>query len=205
FGLAAAAVPINQMLFKTTAGSGTMAVLAFTAAFATLQIVTGSVLIGYGASRVPAIHLFAATIVKVLLNLLLVPVIGISGAAWASVVAYAIAALLNLAALSRLSGVRFTLNAYIGRPLVAAAAMCVSVFASRGAVAALAHALHVSSASRGSATLSALLAVTLGVAVYLAALLRLGSITRADLEAAPSGIARLIPLLERVRLLAHPK
>ncbi|MBC8079036.1 MAG: oligosaccharide flippase family protein [Gorillibacterium sp.] len=203
FGLAAASIPINIMLFKTSAGSGTMSILAFTAAFATLQIVTGSVLIGYNASRLPAIHLFAATIGKVLLNLLLVPAMGISGAAWASVAAYAAAALLNLAALSRLSGVRFTLGAYVWRPLAAASAMCCAVFASRGAVTALAHAFHGSSDSRGMATLSALLAVTLGAAVYMAALLRLGCITRADLEAAPSAVTRLIPLLEQARLLAR--
>lgn len=201
FGLAVTAEPINRMLFDTATGSGTMAILAFTAAFGTLQIVTASVLIGYGASRLPATYLFAATLFKVLLNLLLVPPLGLAGAAWASVAAYALAALLGLAALRRRLGISFPLVAYLARPLAAAAAMCAAVVAVRFAAYGLARLSGGDPAGRGPATLTALAAVLLGAAVYAAVLLRAGSITRSELAAGPSALGRLIPLLERLRLL----
>ncbi len=131
FGLAAAAKPINIMMFTSPEGTRTMAILAFTAAFSTLQIVSGSVLIGLGEAKRPALHLFAAAVLKLVLNALLVPFFGIAGAAAAAVAAYALAALWNLAALTRLTGVRFPAAAYLWRPLAAALAMTAAVLAIR--------------------------------------------------------------------------
>lgn len=194
FGLAAAAKPINIMMFTSPEGTRTMAILAFTAAFSTLQIVSGSVLIGLGAARRPALHLFAAALLKLALNALLVPPFGIAGAAAAAVAAYALAALLNLAALTRLTGVRFPAPAYLWRPLAAALAMTAAVLAIRVGF------LRVGT-GRGAATLTALAAISAGAAVYVAALFRFGGVTRADAAALPGGASRLVPLLVRLRLL----
>jgi O-antigen/teichoic acid export membrane protein len=201
FGLAVTAEPINRMLFDTATGSATMAILAFTAVFGTLQIVTASVLIGYGASRLPATYLFAATLFKLLLNLLLVPPLGLAGAAWASVAAYALASLLGLAALRRRVGVSFPLTAYLVRPLAAATAMCAAVFAVRFATYGLARLAGADPTGRGLATATALAAVCLGAVVYAVILLRNGGITRSELAAGPGALKRLLPLLERLRLL----
>lgn len=205
FGLAVTAEPINRMLFDTATGSATMAILAFTAVFGTLQIVTASVLIGCGASRLPATYLFAATLFKLLLNLLLTPPLGLAGAAWASVAAYALASLLGLAALRRRVGASFPAAAYLGRPLAAAAAMCAAVYAVRFAADGLARLTGADPAGRGLATATALAAVCLGAVVYAVVLLRSGGITRTELAAGPGALQRLIPLLTRLRLLPPEK
>jgi len=194
FGLAAAAKPINIMLFTSPEGTRTMAILAFTAAFSTLQIVSGSVLIGLGQAKRPALYLFAAALVKLALNALLVPAFGIAGAAAAGVAAYALAAGLNLAALTRHAGVRFPASAYLRRPLFAALAMTAAVLAVRVGLAGFGD-------GRAAASATALAAVALGAAVYGAALFRVGGLTRADAAALPGGASRLVPLLERLRLL----
>lgn len=205
FGLAVTAEPINRMLFDTATGSATMAILAFTAVFGTLQIVTASVLIGCGASRLPATYLFAATLFKLLLNLLLTPPLGLAGAAWASVAAYALASLLGLAALRRRVGASFPPAAYLGRPLAAAAAMCAAVYAVRFAADGLARLTGADPVGRGLATATALAAVCLGAVVYAVVLLRTGGITRNELAAGPGAFQRLIPLLTRLRLLPPEK
>ncbi|MEO3947908.1 polysaccharide biosynthesis protein [Gorillibacterium sp. CAU 1737] len=194
FGLAASAKPINIMMFTSPEGTRTMAILAFTAAFSTLQIVSGSVLIGLGAAKRPALHLFAAALVKLALNALLVPRAGIEGAAIAAVVAYALAAGANLAALTRLTGVRFGTATYLARPFVAVLAMVAAVLAIRIGLLGL-------GGGRSAASLTALAAVVTGAVVYVAALFRTGAVTRADASALPGGSSRLVPWLERLRLL----
>ncbi|WP_438435234.1 putative polysaccharide biosynthesis protein [Gorillibacterium sp. sgz500922] len=194
FGLAAAAKPINIMLFTSAEGTRTMALLAFTAAFSTLQIVSGSVLIGLGQAKRPALYLFAAAAAKLALNALLVPAFGIAGAAAAGVAANALAAVLNLAALTRLTGVRFAAPDYLGRPFIAALAMTAAVLAVRVGLSGLGD-------GRAAASVTALAAVLLGAAVYAAALIRAGGLTRADAAALPGGSGKLVPLLERLRLL----
>ncbi|MEB4798348.1 polysaccharide biosynthesis protein, partial [Paenibacillus chondroitinus] len=66
FGLAFAAVPINIMLYKNNEASLTMAVLAFTALFSTLNAVSASVLQGAGAIHTPAQALLVAIVLKAL-------------------------------------------------------------------------------------------------------------------------------------------
>ncbi|UJF33116.1 putative polysaccharide biosynthesis protein [Paenibacillus hexagrammi] len=112
FGLAFAAVPINIMLYASSDASWTMAVLAFTALFSTLNAVTASVLQGAGAIRTPAKALLIATALKALGNVWLLPRWGIDGAALSAVIAYAAAAGLNLVQLVRCTGARFPLRQY---------------------------------------------------------------------------------------------
>jgi hypothetical protein len=203
FGLAAAAAPINVMFFTSATGSETMAILAFTAMFSVLNIVTGSILIGLGAPAAPAVSLFAAALLKLLLNALFVPRFGIDGAAAAAVAAYALAGLANLAVLARRSGVRFPPAAFVWRPLAAVAAMCAAVAACRlGAGRLLAPGgLPLAAAGRGANTAAALAGVTAGALAYAVALFRFGAVRRTELDTVPALGRRLIPLLERVHIL----
>ena len=116
FGLAFAAVPINVMLYKSDEASWTMAVLAFTALFSTLNAVSASVLQGAGAIRTPVKALLVAIVLKALGNVVLMPRWGIDGAALSAVIAYAAAAGLNLVQLRRSTGARFALRPYAVSP-----------------------------------------------------------------------------------------
>ncbi|WP_372631851.1 oligosaccharide flippase family protein, partial [Cohnella sp.] len=94
-GLALLAAPINTALFGDDSGSGTMALVGLAAAGGTLQAVSAALLQGMGELRAPAVNLAAAALLKLSLNVALVPQHGIAGAAAAIAIAYAIAATLN--------------------------------------------------------------------------------------------------------------
>ncbi|MEC0259950.1 putative polysaccharide biosynthesis protein [Paenibacillus lautus] len=127
-GLAVLAEPINIMLYEDAAGTATMQVIAFTAAGGTLSTITAALLQGIGIVKAPAVHLLAAAGLKLLLNLLLVPQFGITGAAIAGVAAHLTAAALNLALLSRSAGARLDAGGMLARTLPVLAAVSLAAW-----------------------------------------------------------------------------
>lgn len=196
FGLAFAAVPINVMLYKSDEASWTMAVLAFTALFSTLNAVSASVLQGAGAIRTPVKALLVAIVLKALGNLVLMPRWGIDGAALSAVIAYAAAAGLNLVQLRRCTGARFALRPYAVSPLLAVGLMGGCLAALQLLAMPAAAAWHVP--ERLSASAIALLCVVGGAAVYALALLRSGSISREELRLMPELDRKLAPVLAKL-------
>ncbi|MGG1514633.1 polysaccharide biosynthesis protein [Paenibacillus oryzisoli] len=197
FGLAFAAVPINIMLYRTQEASWTMAVLAFTALFSTLNAVSASVLQGVGALRTPTLALLVAIALKALGNVLLLPRWGIDGAALSAVVAYAAAAGLNLVQLRRCTGVRFALRPYAVSPALGVGLMGGCLAALQLLAMPAAAAWHVP--LRWSASAIALISVAGGAAVYGLALLRSGSVSRAELQETPELARKLAPLLNKLK------
>lgn len=199
FGLAATALPVNAMLFSTTEGWQAMTVVSFTALFATLHVVTGCMLQGLGAVAVPARSLFVAAGVKAAGNLLLVPALGIEGAAIAAVLAYAAAFALNLRTLRLLAPQAVAPAKALLRPAAAALAMALAVLAVEWCI------LHLPgpgpSPSRLRYTAAALAAIAAGAAVYIAALFRWGAVRPDELALLPEYDSRWKPLLLRLRLI----
>lgn len=197
FGLAFLAMPINLMLYTSTEASWTMAVLAFTALFSTLNAVSASVLQGAGAIRTPANALLVAIVLKALGNIVLVPRWGIDGAALSAVIAYAAAAGQNLVQLRRSTGVRFALRPYAVSPLLAVGLMGGGLAALQGLAMLASAAWHVP--ERWSASAIAIIGVAGGAAVYALALLRSGSISREELRLMPELERKLAALLAKLR------
>ncbi|UQZ84912.1 putative cell division protein YtgP [Paenibacillus konkukensis] len=200
-GLAMLAEPINAMLFKSPEGSWTMAVLAYTALFSTLNIVASSVLQGFGAVTAPALYLLAAAAVKVAGNIALVPRWGIDGAAAAAVAAYALAGLLALAHALRAAGVRPAPGRAVIKPLLCTGLMAVALLAVTHGLPALLGALGASLPPRGMAAAVALVGVAAGALAYALALLRLGAVTAAELGQVPQLSGKPLALLRKYRLL----
>ncbi|MBV6717450.1 oligosaccharide flippase family protein [Paenibacillus chitinolyticus] len=199
-GLASLTVPVNVMLYQSDEASGTMALLALTALFGTLNIVLAGVLQGLGAVNAPALHLLAAAAVKIGGSLLLVPRWGIAGAAVSAVLAFAAASALGLAEVRRLTGAPQRWRASALAPLAAAALMCAALGALQLAGGPLLGAVAPGLGSRGQAGVLALAGVALGAAVYAIALLRFGAVNRAELEQLPGG-GKLASALTKLRLL----
>lgn len=193
-GLALLAAPINVMLYEDAAGSATLAWVAWTAAPGALVAVTSALLQGLGHVRAPALHLLAAALLKTALNAVLVPQLGITGAAIAGVAAYGAAAALNTALLLRRVQLRPRLRDALLRPAAAALAMAAAVLALRLAAAEL-------PASRGMAAAVSLLGVLLGAAAFAAAVLRTRLLSAAELGALPRVGPKLLALLRKLRLL----
>ncbi|SDC86223.1 polysaccharide transporter, PST family [Melghirimyces thermohalophilus] len=196
-GLALVAQPTNIMLYRDAAGSEALAILAVTALFSTLAMTSSGILQGLGHVVLPARNLLIGVGVKLLGNLILIPQWDIRGAALATVFGYAAAAALNLLALKKRVGFLFRLGSTKG-PLVAAALLM-------GAAVWLTvqgmtwWTLDWSQRAAMSAT--SLSGVLAGAVVYGMALLLFGVLRRGDLERVPKVGARLIPLLEKLRLL----
>ncbi|MFS0836382.1 polysaccharide biosynthesis protein [Paenibacillus sp. 1P03SA] len=199
-GLASLTVPVNVMLYQSEEASGTMALLALTALFGTLNIVLAGVLQGLGAVNAPALHLLAAAAVKIGGSLLLVPRWGIAGAAVSAVLAFAAASALGLAEVRRLTGAPERGRASALGALAAAALMCAALGALQLAGGPLLGAAAPGLGPRGQASVLALAGVALGAAVYALALLRLGAVNRAELEQLPAG-GKLASALTKLRLL----
>ncbi|MFM9332136.1 putative polysaccharide biosynthesis protein [Paenibacillus mesotrionivorans] len=198
FGLAATALPVNVMLFASPEGWPAMALVSFTALFATLHIVSGCVLQGLGAVRVPARSLFLAAAAKTAGNLLLVPAWGIGGAAASAVLAYGLASALNLRTLKSTAPETLAPLGTLRRPVAAACVMALAVLAVEWSI------LHLPWGQghfRLRHTVAALAAVAAGAAVYGAALLKTGALTEAELALVPGFHSRWKPLLRRWRLL----
>ena len=198
-GLAALSVPINIMLFRTSEASLTMAILAFTAVFSMMNVVTSSLLQGAGDPYAPALHLLAATVIKVAGNLWLMPRYGINGAAVAAVLAYAAAAWLNLVRLKRCTGAAFALRDFAARPIAAVAAMTASLPLWVYGSIALCTLLPMK--ERGIYTAAALVGVLGGTVVYALALFRLRVLTPSDLHSVPALEKKLVPILVKLNLL----
>ncbi|WP_281883892.1 polysaccharide biosynthesis protein [Paenibacillus sp. YYML68] len=191
-GLAMLAEPINVMFFRTSEGTSAMQVLAFTAVLSAVNLVAGSVLQGLGAVRAPALYLLVATLAKLALNAALVPRLGIDGAAWAAVGAFALAAVLALAHSLRAAGVQAPRGRALLLPMLSIGSMALGLAAWTHGAAPLLARLAAAMPPRGIAALVALGGVAGGALLYALALLLLRVITAQDLAHAPP-LQRVLP------------
>ncbi|SMO80941.1 putative polysaccharide biosynthesis protein [Melghirimyces algeriensis] len=196
-GLFLIAQPTNVMLYRDAAGSDALAILAMTTLFSTLALTSSGILQGLGQVVLPAFNLLVGVAVKLVGNGLLVPPLGIQGAAIATVVGYGAAAALNLMALRRRMGSLFRLGS-AKLPLAGA------VFLMGGAVWLTVQGvlwLVQDWGLRLSMSVASISGVLMGGIVYSSALLLMKVIQRQELERVPKVGTRLIPILERLRLL----
>jgi PST family polysaccharide transporter len=192
-GLAIIAGPTNVMLYEDEAGTAALTILAFAVLFSMLKMTAAGVLQGLGNVYAPARNLLIGVAVKLAANLLLIPVWDIRGAALATVLGYGVAAGLNLRTLRRVGygwRRRDALLPFAGPTVVMSLAVWFVMWG-------LEWMLTGWLPERLMMTVVALVAVTVGVAVYGFALIRFGIVSRADLENMPKIGPKLIPLVER--------
>ncbi|WP_202081453.1 putative polysaccharide biosynthesis protein [Caldalkalibacillus salinus] len=196
FGLAVLAGPVNIMLYKTGDGTITLAVLAFTTMFSTLGIASGAVLQGLGRVILPARNLLAGVVVKTILNVALIPIWGITGAALATVLAYGVATILNLVALHKITKLQLSFKVFFAKPFTAVIAMAVLVWLTmEGLLFALS---GVITHERIYFAIVALSSVAVGVVTYALGLLKFGAVTKEELQSVPK-VNRFVPLLDKFK------
>ncbi|MCG7410773.1 polysaccharide biosynthesis protein [Paenibacillus sp. ACRRX] len=190
-GLVVLTRPINIALYMDNRAELAFALVSSTALAGVLQVVSATLLQGIGALRAPAVHLLAAAGAKIGLNIVLVPMFGIEGAALSALVSLTLAAALNVRSLARHGGVApAAWAAGIARLALALFAM--------GAVAGLSAAV---AQGIGGGRLAALAAtaigVPLGALVFGALAVMLGLVQPQELAAVPRIGTRLAALAER--------
>ncbi|WP_426333830.1 putative polysaccharide biosynthesis protein [Paenibacillus silvae] len=200
-GLAVLADPINRMLYGDAAGTEALRYMALTAAGSTVSIIAAALLQGLGAVRAPAFSMLTAAGVKVLLNVMLVPALGISGAAIAGAAAYMLAAGLNVALLARLTAMRPAPGAVLAKPALVIAAMSLAALGMAWAAEAVLGGVGIAATHRLAAMCVSLLGIAAGTAVFVLTAARTGLLTAAELAALPKLGPRLAGLLRRLRVL----
>jgi len=101
-GLISIIHPTNIMLYRNDLGTDVLGVLSISIIFAGLAITAATISQGLGKSLIPAINVLIGGVVKLIGNILLMEQIGSLGAAYSTVIALAVVALLNLIYLYRL-------------------------------------------------------------------------------------------------------
>lgn len=200
FGLALLAEPINVKLYGDDKGTQALAVQSFTILFATLSISSAGILQGLGRVMRPARNLFIGVLVKLVLNLALIPLWGISGAALATVLAYAVAMALNVLAVKKYTGARIGLRETAWKPFLSVLLMSVVVLAVEWGASALFG--NIIAQERLFQTVVGLISVGAGGVVYVLALLKTGGLTNHDIQFLPKG-KRIASLLRRLQLLPN--
>lgn len=199
-GVAVLAVPLDIMLYQDDAGSEAMRWLAFTGVGATVSIVTAALLQGMGSVKAPAVHLLLATVVKAVLNIILVPYFGINGAAFAGIVGYAVAAVLNTWLLIRLTRLQVTWKQDVVKPLFLVAVM------SGGVIAWMFGAEYLFDRwgldGRIQASLITLGGVCIGGVVFAGGIFQLKIMTTAEIIALPKIGKKLAKLLQKFKLIS---
>ncbi|MBR2511675.1 MAG: polysaccharide biosynthesis C-terminal domain-containing protein, partial [Firmicutes bacterium] len=178
------AKPILLTLFPTQAGvieyvSPAFMIMAVAVIFlGFVQTLTG-VLQGVGKQMIPVRNMFVGVGAKLLCTWFLVPIpaLGIKGAAIGTILAYMIASVLDVMAVIKYTNVRINWISCVGRPLAAAAAMGVFVFAAYKLLMML----------TGSVTISTLASIVLGAASYAVMVIITKAVTREELESMPKG------------------
>lgn len=190
-GLAVLAQPINTALYMDARGTVAFVLVACTSLPGTLLAVSSALLQGVGALRAPAMNLLAAAAVKLALNIVLVPMWGISGAAASGLAALSAAAWLNARALARTGGLPRA--AWLQAPVRLAAAL-----AAMGVAAWLIAALLQPLGGRLAALAATAVAVPAGALVFGALAARLGLVRPEEWAAVPRIGPRLAALAARI-------
>lgn len=161
--------------------------------FMMLQQTTSGILQGSGDIATPVRNFLTGLMVKVALNYWWIglPALGIHGAAYASVTAFAVAAALNMWAVWRKLGVGMDLVGMWLKPLAASAGMVAVGWLVDTQLTALI----------GRPFVSALMAMAVAAAAYFGLMLAIGGFQAADIEVFPRIGPRMVALLRRLRLL----
>ncbi|WP_028595197.1 putative polysaccharide biosynthesis protein [Paenibacillus assamensis] len=192
-GLIALAAHVNAALYMEDKGTLVFVLVACTALPGALQAVCAAMLQGVGAVAAPALHLLVAALVKVSLNVWLVPTFGLEGAALSALASLSLAALLGARSLARAGGAGPSVWAWgSARLALALAAMGGAVWLTATAVA------HLCGGGRGGASAATAIGVLLGALLFGALAVTLRLVRPAELAALPKVGRRLAALATRL-------
>jgi polysaccharide transporter, PST family len=196
-GLSLLAIPVDISLFRDSQGASTIAVMAYATLFASVQTTAAAVLQGSGWVYVPVFNLMFAALVKLLGNLLLIPRFGIEGAAAATVISYATASLLNLWCMKRFVRENVQWVRWFIKPLLATGVMGAVVFACERQW----ELWHGFLWSRAVTLISCVVMISLGIFMYIVALMVTGVLTNREIGAVPKIGGHLVTWCSKLGLI----
>jgi len=189
-GLTVLGDPIIRMLFGSQAEGGVLLEWGgISVIFLALVQITTGMLQGVSYVKLPIIGAVAGAVVKIILNFILImnPSINVVGAVLSTIGCYIVASIIDVFFLWRVTRMKIDFAGILVKPIICAIGMGVSTYGAYDAV----HFLS------GSNTLSVLIAITFGAAVYLMCMLFIKGIDKTDLRSVPMG-DKIIKALNRI-------
>ncbi|MEH7547003.1 MULTISPECIES: putative polysaccharide biosynthesis protein [Bacillaceae] len=122
-GLWAIIEPTNIMLFENRSGSSVLGILSFVIFFTSIISTVIAIMQGMGKVLFPAFAVMIVFPLKYLLNIILIPLLGIMGAAVSSLISLAIVTLVLMTGFRKMSGGPILLNGFLRTVLAATMSM----------------------------------------------------------------------------------
>lgn len=191
-GLSALAVPILSALYGTDASAGMLQVLAFAIVWVTLVSVTSSILQAAGKVWLPVVHMIIGSAVKIAASYIFIgmPSLNILGASVSTVLCYFTIAALNIYAVMRTTGFRFSIKDFVLKPCVASVMMGIVTVAAYKVCA------NVFPGGRIGSVIITLVCMAIAAAVYFAAVFLLRIVKKDDIKMLPKG-EKLAEIMEK--------
>lgn len=196
FGLMALSEPIMLLLYPMQAASASSAasslfILAAGVVFLTIAQTMAGILQGLGRPYVTVAALGAGILVKVVLTYVLtaIPELNVQGAAIGSSVAYGVIGLYNFLAVKKYTGTKFDITLSFLKPLISGVIMTAAVLV-----------VYYPCRNVLGNSLSSVLAISAGAAVYGIMLLKTSAIGAHEIKLLPKG-EKLSVLLKKLKLI----
>lgn len=190
-GMCVFAGPILGLLFpRQSEGTIILQISSLTIIFTILDQTINGALQGYGKLRIPAISLGCGVIVKLILNLILVPIpeIGVKGAAWASVACHAVAFTIAITSLIKNIKLNLTVSKFVIKPILATGIMGIcSYFVYSNLLGII------------NSKLATIVAIAIAVVVYLLAVIALKIFNKEEILKMPKG-DKIYRVLEKLKI-----
>jgi O-antigen/teichoic acid export membrane protein len=190
-GLYVLATDLYHLLYRDFLGGSVMAAIAWATTFIMIQKTSAGVLQGTGRINLTLRNFMIGAVLKISLTAWWTSLWGINGAAYATVVGFGVAALLNLIYVEIYIGRTLQTRSMILKPLGSALVMAGVIALLRRPLAAYSH----------HPTINTFLLIGIGGVAYLVALVVLRGIKREELETIPKVGRPLVTLLQRTHLL----
>ena len=183
--------PILNLLFpNASAGATILQISSLAIVFTILSQTISGALQGYGKLRVPVISMGAGVIVKLILNLILVPIpqIGVKGAAWSSVACNFVAFIIVMISLIKNIKVDLPFYKCIFKPILATAIMGICSYF-----------IYLSSLGIFGMKMATLVAIVVAVIIYGIAIIVLKVFKKEEILMIPVG-DKLCAILEKLKI-----
>lgn len=192
-GMWSLAQPISQLLYGTKAAGPSIANLSPSVFLLGMHQVSTGLLQGVGMTITPMVNMLISAAIKVFFvwELTAIPEYNIEGAAWASNINFAVAAVLNIFFLIRYTNFKFPMYPFL-KTLAAAVVMGVST---RMLYSYLAAILSVNNA------ISVIIAILFAIVVYIVTLLLLGCFSELELLKVPFAGKKIVLILKSMKVL----
>ena len=190
-GMCIFAGPILNLLFpNASSGAVILQISSLTILFTILDQTINGALQGYGKLKIPTISLGVGVIVKLILNLILVPIpeIGIKGAAIASVACHLVAFTIAITALRKNIKLNLTFSKFVIKPVIATTIMGICSYF-----------IYSSLLGIISGKLATIVAIVIAVIIYALAIIALKVFKKEEILMMPAG-DKICKLLEKLKI-----